>query len=389
MKRIGKRIKIDYNNINSFIIDLLLFKHQFSFKSFFNLINKLIMINYIHLNLGIFDFIYNRKIDEKYLFKFNINNENEFKTYYLNYDLLINNRDIISYEKIDIKGLNKINNNLNKIEEIIEDNEINISDINLSIGLKKYLIKSFNDVESIYCEDDIQKINFKKLIQNKKLNNLKYINITIGDISNLNKDNYLSDNNKYLFELIKNSKNLKSIILRLKTDNLNETIKFILYLIEDLKKLRIFNISQYLSQSKFDITFEQLIKQFPKLKNRIYYFKEFKINNIGFENKINDNIEKNQKENTIICIHNIKKINIPIQILGYNKNNNNKYCKLYLNNEKIKFCLQYKFPETRQYEIKIKYKIILKDMSYMFYKCSSLNSLNLSNFNTNNVKNMN
>ena len=27
-------------------------------------------------------------------------------------------------------------------------------------------------------------------------------------------------------------------------------------------------------------------------------------------------------------------------------------------------------------------------MSYMFYKCSSLTSLNLSNFNTNNVTNM-
>ena len=30
----------------------------------------------------------------------------------------------------------------------------------------------------------------------------------------------------------------------------------------------------------------------------------------------------------------------------------------------------------------------VKDMSYMFYSCSSLNSLNLSNFNTNNVINM-
>ena len=30
----------------------------------------------------------------------------------------------------------------------------------------------------------------------------------------------------------------------------------------------------------------------------------------------------------------------------------------------------------------------MKNMSYMFYKCSSLTSLNLSNFNTNNVNNM-
>ena len=39
-KRIGKRLNIDYNNINSFIIDILLFKHQFLFQSFFNLANN-------------------------------------------------------------------------------------------------------------------------------------------------------------------------------------------------------------------------------------------------------------------------------------------------------------------------------------------------------------
>ena len=49
MKRIGKKLKIDYNYINSFIIDLLVFKYQFSFKSSFILINKLIKIKYIHL----------------------------------------------------------------------------------------------------------------------------------------------------------------------------------------------------------------------------------------------------------------------------------------------------------------------------------------------------
>ena len=40
----------------------------------------------------------------------------------------------------------------------------------------------------------------------------------------------------------------------------------------------------------------------------------------------------------------------------------------------------------------IKFKLLLKilyqDMRYMFNKCSKLTSLNLSNFNTNNVQNM-
>ena len=33
--------------------------------------------------------------------------------------------------------------------------------------------------------------------------------------------------------------------------------------------------------------------------------------------------------------------------------------------------------------------MILTNMSYMFFKCSSLKELNISNFNTNNVTNMN
>ena len=76
MKRIRKRLKIDYNYINSFIIDLLLDKFQFSFKSFFNLLHKLSKINFIYLNLVIFVFIYDRTIN---LFKCNIDNENNLK----------------------------------------------------------------------------------------------------------------------------------------------------------------------------------------------------------------------------------------------------------------------------------------------------------------------
>ena len=223
--------------------------------------------------------------------------------------------------------MKKQNNNLNKVEEIIENNKINICDINLSIGLKKYLIKSFNDIESIYCEEEIQKTNLKELINNKELSNLKYINITIGNIKELYKDIYLSDNHifKYLFELIKQSKNLKSLILRIlriQSNNFNDDIYFICSLIEDLKKLRIINITQYLSNIQFEISLETLFNKFPKLKNRIYYFEEFKINNIGFERKIS-NIEINKKYiNTIICIYNINEINKPVQILKDRKNGN-------------------------------------------------------------------
>ena len=87
---------------------------------------------------------------------------------------------------------------------------------------------------------------------------------------------------------------------------------------------------------------------------------------------------------------------------------------MYVNNKKINFCIEYNFKKIGKYLIKIncKRKLIhtknifsycssltslnlsnfntnnVNNMSYMFYDCSSLTSLNLSNFNTNNVKDM-
>ena len=66
-----------------------------------------------------------------------------------------------------------------------------------------------------------------------------------------------------------------------------------------------------------------------------------------------------------------------------------KYCELFINEKKINFCWKYKFEKEGKYEIKIILNQLLKYMSCMFNKCSSLTSLNLSNFNTINVNNMN
>ena len=63
-------------------------------------------------------------------------------------------------------------------------------------------------------------------------------------------------------------------------------------------------------------------------------------------------------------------------------------CELFLNNKKIDFCLKYIFKKEGKYKLKILFKKLLKNTSFMFNECSSLTSLNLSNFNTNNVKDM-
>jgi len=396
-KRFRKQLYNDYNYINNFIIDILLFKYQFSFKSFFDLLCRLININFLRLNFYNFDFIYKRKEEEKYLFKFNINDEIEFKNYYLNFDLSIDSKEIKKYKKIDIQGLNKINNNLNEIEEIIENEGVNLCDINFSIGIKRYCIKSFKYINSIYCENEIEKTNLKELIYHKELENLKHINITIGYIKVLYKDIFFSDNHIYKFfiELIKKSKYLKSLILRIHSYNYKENINFILSLIEDLKQLKIVNISDSSSNFKYDISLEKLIGQFPNLNSRINYFKEFKINNIGFEKKSIDYIKINNKKyiNTIKCMYNIKEIDKPIQILNKNgiirETIHNGYCQLYFNNQKKNFCFEYQFPKKGEIEIKIKFIKTLKNLSFMFSGCSSLISLDLSNFNTNNVIDMN
>ena len=63
-------------------------------------------------------------------------------------------------------------------------------------------------------------------------------------------------------------------------------------------------------------------------------------------------------------------------------------CELFLNNQKIDFCLKIKFIKEGKYILKIIFKQLVKNTSLLFGACSSLTSLNLSNFNTNNVTNM-
>ena len=65
-----------------------------------------------------------------------------------------------------------------------------------------------------------------------------------------------------------------------------------------------------------------------------------------------------------------------------------KNCDIYINDQKIKFTYFYKFPKAGNYIIKYKFKNLLKATNLMFYNCNSLTTLDLSNFNTQNVTNM-
>ena len=210
----------DFNSINIFLIDMLKNKKEFSLNKFINLPKKLKKINLFGINLNIFSFIC-----KKNYFEFIINDENELKNYYLNFDLSINEEEIVKYKKIKIEGLGKLKEKMkekeeNKIEEIIEKDNINLCDINFSLGFKKYYINNLKNIRTIYCDEEIQKTNLISIIQDiinkNNLNKLKYLNLTIGYINETLNENNLLNNNifKLLSTLIKNSFKLKSLIIK-------------------------------------------------------------------------------------------------------------------------------------------------------------------------------
>ena len=137
----------------------------------------------------------------------------------------------------------------------------------------------------------------------------------------------------------------------------------------------------------------------------------------GVQNKFNlatmfDSILNNIKEqyNEINCIYIPKKDQNEINLLhDYNlevnktgelfkkeylevKNLNKKLFEenldLYINDKKIKFVYKYKVRDSKEIKVKFKFKNILTNTSFMFYKCSSLVSINFSSFNTSNINNM-
>jgi len=180
-------------------------------------------------------------------------------------------------------------------------------------------------------------------------------------------------------------------------------------------------------------TFNKIKKDIKDLLSKIQLIKE---NNSIYDNDINNNykeyyikyleninkILENNKiklidltppktKNEIICVYDIKKdeydkddyLNNPIRILNSYEEakkdnswlegiNNEKEIKdnieLYINEDKIDFCFKYKFPKEGKYKIKIIFKKSLININYLFYECNKLLSIDLSNFNTNNIKDM-
>ncbi len=77
----------------------------------------------------------------------------------------------------------------------------------------------------------------------------------------------------------------------------------------------------------------------------------------------------------------------------YNKENENEKeiknnCEIKIDDIVIPFSYFYKFKNSGKHIIKYSFNHYITNTNYMFYECSSLKNINISNFNTKNVNNM-
>ena len=99
----------------------------------------------------------------------------------------------------------------------------------------------------------------------------------------------------------------------------------------------------------------------------------------------------NSKERIINSFENVKRENPDLDWNNIETKKNEeeiKECEIFINDKIIDFTYYYIFKNKGKYLIKYKFKKLLNSCNFMFYYCNSLSSLDLSNFNTQNVTNM-
>ena len=162
---------------------------------------------------------------------------------------------------------------------------------------------------------------------------------------------------------------------------------------ENIKK-----INNELNQIKFNGY--KTIKQNNNNNNQM----DIKKNNMLKQDNIN-NKKDEQSKNEILCVYN-KQNNLINLLHDYNrdmngwpeewkkqyiegKNNiNEKNIDIYINGKKVKIEYKYKMKEIKEINVKFKFNKKMENTSHMFCDCSSLKSIDLSSFNTSNVKDM-
>ena len=191
-------------------------------------------------------------------------------------------------------------------------------------------------------------------------------------------------------------------------NNVNSSLKGIkrqieLIMTDIINKVDINNIISQLKN--INILINNINEDIEKNNNKLSIIKLNDNNNIKTNNNNKDNKKEEIMKNEITCIYNKQKDEINLlhdysedikdwseeikksYIEGKNNINENNI-DIYINDKKIKFSYKYKSNEKGNIQVKFIFNKLLTSTNHMFSGCSSLQSINLSSFNTTNVKNM-
>ena len=187
-------------------------------------------------------------------------------------------------------------------------------------------------------------------------------------------------------------------------DNLCYSLTELISQIENMLKINMNDINYINSQLKnINVILKNINENIKKAKKQL---EQIKINNKKLKQQIfNEKNKLNESKNQIVCIY--KKDKDEINLLHDYKENFNNFGKtekkwyieakneineknidIYINDKNIKFDYKYKSNEIGDIKVKFIFHNLLTNIYGMFYKCSSLISINLSLFNSTKINNM-
>ena len=191
-------------------------------------------------------------------------------------------------------------------------------------------------------------------------------------------------------------------------NNVNSSLKGIKRQIEFIMTdiINKVDINNIISQLKnINILINNINEDIKKNNNKLSIIKLNDNNNIKRNNNNKDNNKEEIIKNEITCIYNKQEDEINLlhdfskdskywpeeEKKSYieSKNNiNGNNIDIYINDKNIKFSYKYKSNEKDNIQVKFIFNKLLTSTTHMFLGCSSLQSINLSSFDTTNVNNM-
>ena len=228
---------------------------------------------------------------------------------------------------------------------------------------------NFLEIDDIFFENESERFYYKESIYLIHINNQNDVLILyniIHDVNNSEIFYHYKINIKYKYSFIFNLSNNK--IIGIYNKNYNKYDKGLLFN---------FMINEFMKK----------YKELKKLKNIMYKYE----NNIKNEIEIKAKIEEKdigkeiyflddkyydfKEEKYIFCRDHLKELN-------------ELNTELIINNKKYEYKKFFIPEKVGEYKIKLKFKIKLKDCSFMFVGCENIISIDLSSFNSKDVINM-